>query len=159
MEIGGQDTTAATLSSQALCTWCTSPPLPSLFTGGTPHMHIHGGTYLAYICTCTHVHTMEDVFSYFGMRMHTHTHANTNACMYARTHLHTSMHAHKHTDTHTRTCTHMYPHTEIFHGISSAQLHDVEELTARAVFSSCLGHVITVAQQHNWMVAGQVLWE
>ena len=132
-------------------------------------MHIHGGTYLAYICTCTHVHTMEDVFSYFGMHMHTQMHAcmnthmqtQTHACTHAHTCTHLCMHTNIQTHTHTRTCTHMYPHKEIFHGVSSAQLHDVEELTARAVFSSCLGHVITVAQQHTWMVAGQlvVLWE
>ena len=123
-------------------------------------MHIHGGTYLAYICTCTHVHTMEDVFSYFGMRMHTHMQTQMHACTHAHACTHPCMHTNTQTHTHTRTCTHMYPHKEIFHGISSAQQHDVEELTARALVSSCLGHVITVAQQHTWMVVQLViLWE
>ena len=124
-------------------------PLPSPHCSQEGHHTCtYGGTYLTSICTCTHVHTMEDVFSYFGMRMHTHTHTCKHKCMHV--HMHTLAHIYActqtHTHTHTHPCTHMYLHKEIFHGVSSAQQHDVEELTARAVFSSCLGHVITVAQ-------------
>ena len=58
---------------------------------------------------------MEDVFSYFGMHMHTQMHARMN------THMHTCTQTHTHTHTHTHTRRHMYPDKEIFHILQYTQ--------------------------------------